>query len=262
MAIGENISTIAEASRQRFREKYGKKPDLERVHKDFRKNIILLAFCSILIVAGIAGAIYRVYTIDQTKTELMVFLIGVVMGFFAVCVIISNLLTVKCGMDEYKRNRIRTPDLVKKMTGPLRKRKPISSPTGLDRTENEGEAEEVLSEKVKPTEIEWWKMFLPDNMSAEELKQFERLSADIGQLKKEIYHMEVRHWVKREIIKLFPKDLDEAYPYIKSALKILIVNAGLDEELRKFCFHYDGNGKLVKGVRKFNLRPNPEDRVW
>ena len=290
MTVGDKMTFNAGPYIQRFIGKYGKKPDLERVYKDRGRRIFLLTFCSILLILGTSWGIYRAFTIGLSNAELMILLVWLIAGFSAVCTLISILLVIRYGMREYERERIRTPDLLIKMTGRcilstvksstesrdfqldnVRRiadsksrfcfilRKQNSSPGGWEPRENE---EEAPQKNNKHTKDRLLGTILPDRMSAEEVKQYEKQSDDIAQLKKNIWKWIKRGVPKKEIIKLFPKDLGKAYPYAKNALQIIIGNGGLDDECREFGVYYDGNGKLIHGVRILDLRPVPNNRLW
>jgi len=259
MTVGDKMTFNAGPYIQRFIGKYGKKPDLERVNKDRGRYIFLLTFCSIQLILGTSWGIYRAFTIGLSNAELMIFPVWLIAGFSAVCTLISILLVFRYGMSEYKRKRIRTPDLLIKMTGRCILRKQNSSPGGWEPRENE---EEAPQKNNKHTKDRLLGIILPDRMSAEEEKQYDQQSGDLTQLEKNIWKWIKRGVPKKVIIKLFPKDLGKAYPYAKNALQIPIGNAALDDVCREFGVYYNGNGKLIHGVRTFDLRPNPKNRLW
>ena len=100
MVIGENIPTIAERYRQIFIEKYGESPDPDRVMKDYRKYIVLLAFCTVLATFGTFMGFYRAVTINQSNAELILFLVGLCIGYYALGRVIAKILVIKFGTDK------------------------------------------------------------------------------------------------------------------------------------------------------------------
>jgi len=92
-----------------------------------------------------------------------------------------------------------------------------------------------------------WDMFQHRPMSAAEEASFDRLSGEVTDLQKYLKRLRDRGCTNAEIKTLLPKKLGKTFKYSTSALKEIIVNAGLAEELKTLDMHYDTTGKLVKG---------------
>jgi len=110
---------------------------------------------------------------------------------------------------------------------------------------------------IKHTEGGVMSLFKGKKMSAQEEEQFENLSIELTELKKDLRQMIKFGATKKRLMEILPQNLKEKYPYSTSALKELITNAGLSEELRYIGVHYKSDGQLVKGQQVHDFRRTP-----
>jgi len=113
-----------------------------------------------------------------------------------------------------------------------------------------------LAEKRTASTKSVWDLFQHRQMSAEQEQAFDRLSGEVADLKKFIRKLRKRGCTNEEIRTVLPKNLGERYDYSKSALREIIVNAGLSRELSGMNVHYNSAGELIEGKKTYDFRRN------